>query len=170
MVRDIHPSLLTADPSTTTSLQDLPILAHWKPHTNPISIISLNPSDSLFVTSSTVANNFYVWCIPPGPPRDATHPRSSRCLYKLERGYTPARVEDVAFSRDGRWIGVTTARGTTHVYGVDDNPLGVTVKVTKAVLEMGALNGMLEGRPGSVAVMNRESVPADAPLAGVLGW
>ncbi|KAJ3215397.1 hypothetical protein HDU67_000442 [Dinochytrium kinnereticum] len=164
IVRDIHPSLLTSE----TPVHELPVLAHWKPHTNPISIIALSPSETLFVTASTIANNFYVWCIPPGPPRDASNPRSSRCLYKLERGFTAASVEDVAFSRDGKWIGVSTGRGTTHLYEIDENPLGISIKPTPAILELGALNGLLDGRPGNVAVLNPASVPPDAPLAPLI--
>ncbi|KAJ3100639.1 hypothetical protein HDU97_002032 [Phlyctochytrium planicorne] len=180
IVRDIHPSLLNS-----TTQVDLPILAHWKPHTHSISIISLNPIGTLFVTASIVANNFYVWAIPPGPAPRSTGPldpnttpnptvptaalKTARCLYKLERGYTQAKVEDVAFSRDGKWIGVSTARGTTHLYEIDSNPLGVSVRPTAAALELGNLNGLLEGRPGNCAVLDLSSVPKDSPLAGLVG-
>ncbi|KAJ3124728.1 hypothetical protein HK101_006074, partial [Irineochytrium annulatum] len=154
MIRDIHPSLLTSELTRSTPL---PVLSHWKPHTNPVSIIAVNPTETLVVTASSIANNFYVFAVPGGPPRvdEPHHPRGVRCLYKLERGYTAATVEDVAFSLDGGWIGVSTGRGTTHLYRIDDNPLGVSGSRTSATtLELGVLNGLAEARPGPSATLS----------------
>ncbi|KAF4317251.1 hypothetical protein BBO99_00008134 [Phytophthora kernoviae] len=37
-------------------------------------------------------------------------------LYKLQRGITHASIQDIAFSQDGKWINVTSAHGTSHLY------------------------------------------------------
>ncbi|KAI8590372.1 hypothetical protein BDZ88DRAFT_415084 [Geranomyces variabilis] len=97
-------------------------IAHWKPHTNPVSVACFDPSQTLALTASMQGTTFYLWEVPPTrrSPKHKNAPRTSvRCLYKLERGYTAATIESIAFSHDSRWIGATTARGTTHVYHVD---------------------------------------------------
>ncbi|KAJ3057843.1 hypothetical protein HK102_010844, partial [Quaeritorhiza haematococci] len=154
-------------------------VAHWKPHSNPVSHLAFNPNQTLLVTGSTQANTFYVWELPGGigggsqtsrkerggGATSTSHqldqdtparrhrlrhfPRPARCLYKLERGYTPATIEDVAFSLDSRFVGVSTARGTTHIYMI--NPGGhrnsaALMRGTRAY-ELGVLNGLTDGLP-----------------------
>ncbi|KNC99621.1 uncharacterized protein SPPG_05007 [Spizellomyces punctatus DAOM BR117] len=125
------PTSPSSNSSTTTSPQPHPpSIAHWKPHTNPVSVIAFNPNQTLVITASSQANTFYIWQVPgrssKGKPRTAV-----QCLYKLERGYTMATIESVAFSVDSKWVGVTTTRGTTHVYRI--NPASMKEK---------SLNGM----------------------------
>ncbi|RXK41958.1 hypothetical protein M231_00679 [Tremella mesenterica] len=43
-------------------------------------------------------------------------------LYELRRGNTAATVINVEWSRDGRWVGVATGRGTIHIFPM--NPDG----------------------------------------------
>ncbi|KAG8996868.1 hypothetical protein FRB94_007998 [Tulasnella sp. JGI-2019a] len=43
-------------------------------------------------------------------------------LYDLYRGSTSARIEGVSWSHDARYIGISTARGTFHVFAI--NPYG----------------------------------------------
>ncbi|KAG8898673.1 hypothetical protein FRC01_010817, partial [Tulasnella sp. 417] len=45
-----------------------------------------------------------------------------RHMYDLVRGTTHAKVEQVSWSEDSRWIGVGTTRGTFHTYAI--NPYG----------------------------------------------
>ena len=44
---------------------------------------------------------------------------------QLYRGDTTARVQDVAFATDSRWVAVTTLRGTTHVFPI--SPYGGSI-------------------------------------------
>ena len=46
-------------------------------------------------------------------------------ILQLYRGDTTARVQDVAFATDSRWVAVTTLRGTTHVFPI--SPYGGSV-------------------------------------------
>ncbi|KAI9012714.1 hypothetical protein BC832DRAFT_258564 [Gaertneriomyces semiglobifer] len=57
--------------------------AHWRPHNNPVSIITFDTSQALILTASTQANTFYIWALP-GVPRQGTPRTVVKCLYKLE--------------------------------------------------------------------------------------
>ncbi|KAG8545907.1 hypothetical protein GDO81_020153 [Engystomops pustulosus] len=74
----------------------------------------------LLVTSDTLGHDFHVFQI-------LTHPWSSsqsavHHLYTLHRGETEAKVQDICFSHDCRWVVVSTLRGTSHVFPI--NPYG----------------------------------------------
>ncbi|KAJ3177335.1 hypothetical protein HDU87_004587 [Geranomyces variabilis] len=110
---------LPLEGGTPTPPNTTPI-AHWKPHTNPVSVACFDLSQTLGLTASMQGTTFYLWEVPTRSTKLKNAPRTSvRCLYKLERGYTAATIESIAFSHNSRWIGATTARGTTHVYHVD---------------------------------------------------
>ncbi|KAJ3297966.1 hypothetical protein HDU79_001302 [Rhizoclosmatium sp. JEL0117] len=130
------------------------IIAHWKPHTNPITNLTLNQTQTLLFTSSTAANTFYIHQL-----RSSGTPH---ILYKLERGYTPARIESVSFSQDGWWCGVSTARGTTHLYPIPARKSGGKIEE-----ELGLLNGWVEGVSGNIEGV-RQSMRRLAGDSGVL--
>ncbi|XP_019477534.1 breast carcinoma-amplified sequence 3 homolog [Meleagris gallopavo] len=74
----------------------------------------------LLVTTDTLGHDFHVFQI-------LTHPWSSsqsavHHLYTLHRGETEAKVQDISFSHDCRWVVVSTLRGTSHVFPI--NPYG----------------------------------------------
>ncbi|KAG8947250.1 hypothetical protein FRC03_001135 [Tulasnella sp. 419] len=69
-------------------------------------------------------------------------------LYDLMRGTTSAKVENIVWSRDMRWIGVGTQRGTLHVFAV--NPYGG--KPDEASHLEGKVKNPMELQPLSVAV------------------
>ncbi|XP_072326037.1 BCAS3 microtubule associated cell migration factor isoform X1 [Scyliorhinus torazame] len=97
------------------------IVAHFLAHDNkPISCMAFNPSGMLLVTTDTQGHDFHVF-------RMLTHPCSSsqsavHHLYTLHRGETEAKVQDICFSQDCRWVVISTLRGTSHVFPV--NPYG----------------------------------------------
>lgn len=82
--------------------------------------MAFNPSGMLLVTTDTQGHDFHVF-------RILTHPCSSsqsavHHLYTLHRGETEAKVQDICFSQDCRWVVISTLRGTSHVFPV--NPYG----------------------------------------------
>ncbi|KAI9103834.1 hypothetical protein DFS34DRAFT_645882 [Phlyctochytrium arcticum] len=112
-------ALPTVAPSASNGYVPQPAaIAHWKPHNNPVSLISFSPNQTIAITASVQANTFYLWELPGRSAKEKTRV-NVRCLYKLERGYTMATIESVTFSLDSKWVGVTTARGTTHVYRIN---------------------------------------------------
>uniref|UniRef100_A0A3Q3EQL9 BCAS3 microtubule associated cell migration factor n=1 Tax=Kryptolebias marmoratus TaxID=37003 RepID=A0A3Q3EQL9_KRYMA len=98
------------------------VVAHFPAHDKPISCMQFNPSGMLLVTADTLGHDFHVFQI-------LTHPWSSsqsavHHLYTLHRGETEAKVQDMCFSQDSRWVAISTLRGTTHVFPI--NPYGGT--------------------------------------------
>ncbi|XP_058020084.1 BCAS3 microtubule associated cell migration factor isoform X3 [Ahaetulla prasina] len=96
------------------------IVAHFPAHEKPICCMAFNPSGMLLVTADTLGHDFHIFQI-------LTHPWSSsqsavHHLYTLHRGETEAKVQDIAFSHDCRWVAVSTLRGTSHVFPI--NPYG----------------------------------------------
>ncbi|KAI8919921.1 hypothetical protein DFJ77DRAFT_450477 [Powellomyces hirtus] len=123
-------------------------IAHWKPHSNPVSVACFNPSQTIALTASVQANTFYLWEVP-GRSSSGKVRAAVRCLYKLERGYTAATIEHIGFSWDSRWIGVTTAKGTTHIYKID--PFAGRDRRTTAINgtpdeRLNLINGLTEPR------------------------
>lgn len=102
-----HPGYVMISDLTT-----LNTLSHWKAHDNMISNLKFNSNKSLLITCSSSSNSFLVW----ESTSDQHVNQIPKCLYKLERGFTTAHVEDLSFSYDDRWISVTTSKGTTHLY------------------------------------------------------
>uniref|UniRef100_A0A3B3R432 BCAS3 microtubule associated cell migration factor n=1 Tax=Paramormyrops kingsleyae TaxID=1676925 RepID=A0A3B3R432_9TELE len=96
------------------------VVAHFPAHDKPISCMAFNPSGMLLVTADTLGHDFHVFQI-------LTHPWASsqstvHHLYTLHRGETEAKVQDISFSHDCRWVAISTLRGTTHVFPI--NPYG----------------------------------------------
>ena len=40
-------------------------------------------------------------------------------LYRVFRGFTYALIRDISFTIDSKWMAVTSARGTTHIYAIN---------------------------------------------------
>ncbi|GAB1604473.1 breast carcinoma-amplified sequence 3-like [Argonauta hians] len=93
------------------------LMAHFHAHANePVAAMTFDPTGTLLLTACKLGHNFHVF-------RLMTHPCGSSLgavhhLYTLHRGDTTARVVDMAFSLDSRWVSVSTHRGTTHVFPV----------------------------------------------------
>jgi hypothetical protein len=101
------------------------VIAHFVAHTEAIVCLSFDPSGMLLLTSDKRGHDFHVFRIQPhpgGPALAAVHH-----LYILHRGDTSAKVQDMCFSPDSRWITVSTLRGTTHVFPV--TPYGGNISV-----------------------------------------
>uniref|UniRef100_A0A4W5NUI1 BCAS3 microtubule associated cell migration factor n=1 Tax=Hucho hucho TaxID=62062 RepID=A0A4W5NUI1_9TELE len=96
------------------------VVAHFPAHDKPISCMAFNPSGMLLVTADTLGHDFHVFQV-------LTHPWASNQsavhhLYTLHRGETEAKVQDICFSQDSRWVVISTLRGTSHVFPI--NPYG----------------------------------------------
>jgi len=93
-----------------------PIVAHFIAHSEAIFAMSFDPSGMLLLTADRRGHDFNVFRILPhtcGSVLAAVHH-----LYVLHRGDTSAKVQDISFSFDSRWVAVSTVRGTTHVFPI----------------------------------------------------
>ncbi|ORY31249.1 hypothetical protein BCR39DRAFT_527125 [Naematelia encephala] len=85
----------------------------------PLSFLEFSPDDTqLFV--STDGRAFHLLDLhPAGPDKAKVNSKGMAWhLYELRRGNTAAIVSDVRWSKDRRWLGVGTGRGTIHVFPI----------------------------------------------------
>lgn len=99
------------------------VVAHFRAHTSPLLALQFDPSGTILVTASLHGHNVHIFHICPwqgtGSARGSGSARplaSAVHLYRLARGVTPAVIQDLSFSRDGVWLAVSSARGTTHIF------------------------------------------------------
>ncbi|XP_078598745.1 BCAS3 microtubule associated cell migration factor-like isoform X1 [Branchiostoma floridae x Branchiostoma japonicum] len=92
-------------------------VAHFPAHNGePIAAMEFDPSGQLLVTADILGHTFHVFRILPHPwssSQGAVHH-----LYCLHRGDTTAKVQNISYTLDSRWVAVSTLRGTTHVFPV----------------------------------------------------
>ncbi|XP_046356113.1 BCAS3 microtubule associated cell migration factor-like [Haliotis rufescens] len=102
------------------------LIAHFHAHANePVAAMGFDQSGTLLLTACKLGHNFHIF-------RLMAHPCSSSLgavhhLYTLHRGDTTAKVIDITFTLDTRWVAVTTHRGTTHVFPI--TPYGGAVSM-----------------------------------------
>ncbi|XP_062168619.1 autophagy-related protein 18f [Alnus glutinosa] len=105
------------------------VIAQFRAHKSPISALCFDPSGTLLVTASVQGHNINVFKIIPGPPGSSsacdTTGASYVHLYRLQRGFTNAVIQDISFSDDSNWIMISSSRGTSHLFAI--NPLGGSV-------------------------------------------
>lgn len=94
-------------------------------HTEAIVYLAFDPSGMLLLTADKRGHDFHLFRIHPHPAGSSL--ASVHHLYILHRGDTSARVQDMCFSPDSRWVTVSTLRGTTHVFPI--TPYGGNVGI-----------------------------------------
>ncbi|CAH1124583.1 unnamed protein product [Ceutorhynchus assimilis] len=107
------------------SLHGESVVAHFVAHTEAIVWLQWGPCGMLLLTADKRGHDFNLFRInshPVGAALAAVHH-----LYTLHRGDTSARVQDMCFSFDSRWVTVSTLRGTTHVFPI--TPYGGNIGV-----------------------------------------
>ena len=111
-IKDISPT--TGTPVAVNGSD--PIVAHFLAHAEAVTTMSFDPSGMLLLTADRRGNDFNVFRIQPHPSGSAL--AAVHHLYVLHRGDTSAKVQDISFSFDSRWVAVSSFRGTTHVFPI----------------------------------------------------
>ncbi|XP_022733023.1 autophagy-related protein 18f-like isoform X2 [Durio zibethinus] len=109
------------------------VIAQFRAHKSPISALCFDPSGTLLVTASVQGHNINVFKIMPGLQGSSSAcdaPASFAHLYRLQRGFTNAVIQDISFSDDGNWIMISSLRGTSHLFAI--NPMGGSVSFQSA--------------------------------------
>lgn len=91
-------------------------MAHFTAQSEAIVSLSFDPSGLLLLTADRNGHHFHVFRIHPHPGGSAL--TAIHHLYTLHRGDTTAKVQDMCFSPDSRWVAVSTLRGTTHIFPI----------------------------------------------------
>ncbi|XP_050217930.1 autophagy-related protein 18f [Mercurialis annua] len=103
------------------------VIAQFKAHRSPISALCFDPSGTLLVTASVHGHNINVFKIMPGSSSSGDAGASYTHLYRLQRGFTNAVIQDISFSDDSNWIMISSSRGTSHLFAI--NPIGGSVNL-----------------------------------------
>ncbi|XP_070573678.1 LOW QUALITY PROTEIN: BCAS3 microtubule associated cell migration factor-like, partial [Ptychodera flava] len=111
------------------------IVAHFPAHANePVSAMEFDPSGTLLVTAGTSGHNFHLFRILPHPWQSSQ--AAVHHLYILHRGDTSAKVQDISFTLDSRWVSISTLRGTAHVFPITTygGPIGARTHTSPKVV------------------------------------
>ncbi|KAK7262650.1 hypothetical protein RJT34_30225 [Clitoria ternatea] len=126
------------------------VVAQFRAHTSPILALCFDPSGTIIVTASVQGHNINVFKIMPG------YESVSACdagpyvhLYRLQRGFTNAVIQDISFSVDSKWIMISSSRGTSHLFAI--NPLGGPVNII-------SYDNSLTEKNGGLGVMTNQEV------------
>ncbi|KAF7833879.1 autophagy-related protein 18f-like [Senna tora] len=121
------------------------VVSQFRAHRSPISALCFDPSGTILVTASVQGHNMNVFKI---MPRQSDILSSSGGgpsyvhLYRLQRGFTNAVIQDISFSKDSSWIMISSSRGTSHLFAI--NPQGGPVNIQSYDTSFNEKNGGLE--------------------------
>ncbi|XP_050526524.1 breast carcinoma-amplified sequence 3 homolog isoform X2 [Daktulosphaira vitifoliae] len=110
------------------------IVAHFIAHCEAIVALNFDQSGLMLVTADKNGHRFNVFKINPnvlGSPFASVHH-----LYTLHRGDTTAKIQDIQFSSDSRWVAVSSLRGTTHLFPITPygGPIGLRTHSTPHIV------------------------------------
>ncbi|GFZ12470.1 autophagy 18 F-like protein [Actinidia rufa] len=97
------------------------VIAQFRAHKSPISSLCFDPSGTLLVTASVQGHNINVFRIMPelwGSSSGSDSGPSYVHIYRLQRGFTNAVIQDISFSDDSNWIMISSSRGTSHLFAI----------------------------------------------------
>uniref|UniRef100_A0A182FK65 BCAS3 domain-containing protein n=1 Tax=Anopheles albimanus TaxID=7167 RepID=A0A182FK65_ANOAL len=158
-IKDISPTTGTPIASNGND----PIVAHFVAHSEALVALAFDAPGMLLLTADRRGHDFHVFRLHPHPSGASL--AAVHHLYVLHRGDTTAKVQDVAFSLDSRWVAVSTLRGTTHVFPVTPygGPAGVRTHGSPHVVNR--LSRFHRSAGLSIDAM-RSSSPVSHTLAG----
>ncbi|KAJ0261658.1 Autophagy-related protein 18f [Hirschfeldia incana] len=136
------------------------VVTQFKAHKSPISALSFDPSGMLLVTASIQGHNINVFRIMPRASTSTSSDASFVHLFRLQRGFTNAVIQDISFSNDSSLIAISSSRGTSHLFEI--NPEGEE----NAPVPLSAVNRI---RSGNISGWMGTMSGAAAAAAGMVG-
>ncbi|WZY81299.1 hypothetical protein YC2023_027683 [Brassica napus] len=136
------------------------VVTQFKAHKSPISALSFDPSGMLLVTASIQGHNINVFRIMPRASTSTSSDASFVHLFRLQRGFTNAVIQDISFSNDSSLIAISSSRGTSHLFEI--NPEGEG----NAPVPLSAVNRI---RSGNISGWMGTMSGAAAAAAGMVG-
>ncbi|GAA6002197.1 uncharacterized protein JCM10292_000803 [Rhodotorula paludigena] len=106
------------------------VVAHFRPYQQSLALLSFSPSSTMLLASSSTAHSFDVFELKPAVPVGVSATSTSTTAaaggagkvwhrYRLHRGITSAHAASASWTSDGRFVAVSTSKGTAHVYAVE---------------------------------------------------
>lgn len=118
------------------------VITQFKAHKSPISALCFDPSGTILVTASVQGHSINVFKIMPSSSSNSSVSSTAASyshLYRLQRGFTNAVIQDISFSYDSNWIMISSSRGTSHLFAI--NPAGGQVNFPSADISSITRNG-----------------------------
>ncbi|CAG7880094.1 unnamed protein product [Brassica rapa] len=136
------------------------VVTQFKAHKSPISALSFDPSGMLLVTASIQGHNINVFRIMPRASTSTSSDASFVHLFRLQRGFTNAVIQDISFSNDSSLIAISSSRGTSHLFEINPDGEG------NAPVPLSAVNRI---RSGNISGWMGTMSGAAAAAAGMVG-
>ncbi|KAL0443431.1 UNVERIFIED_CONTAM: Autophagy-related protein 18f [Sesamum latifolium] len=149
------------------------VIAQFRAHKSPILLLCFDPSGTLLVTASVQGHTVNVFRIMPelsGGTSEATSGPSYVHLYRLQRGFTNAVIQDISFSSDSQWIMISSLRGTSHLFAI--SPYGglVSFQSNDACLSPRSSGSSFMAKPAGwgspnsgLQILTQQSICASGP-------
>ncbi|KAK6154397.1 hypothetical protein DH2020_008645 [Rehmannia glutinosa] len=145
------------------------VIAQFRAHKSPILSLCFDPSGTLLVTASIQGHNINVFRIMPGSSEGSSGPSYAH-LYRLQRGFTNAVIQDISFSSDSHWIMISSSRGTSHLFAISPSGGPVSFQSTDACFTAKKNVSSLRAKPtvhGSTSsglqVLTQQDICASGP-------
>ncbi|AGO85892.1 WD40-repeat containing protein [Pandoravirus salinus] len=122
-------------------------------HEMPIARLALNADGSLLATTSEKGTVVRVWDTASGEKR-----------VELRRGKDPALISTLSFSRDSRWLAVSSDRGTVHIFDLDapapTSPTGLLQYIGSTGVLGAGVSDYSTGRTSKATIHRPSPAPA----------
>ncbi|CAA7049217.1 unnamed protein product [Microthlaspi erraticum] len=141
------------------------LVTQFKAHKSPITALCFDPSGMVLVTASIQGSNINVFRIVPKhytSSGDAASTRSFVHMFRLQRGFTNAVIQDISFSNDSSLVVVSSSRGTSHLFEMNPEGEGNAQTPTPVTAISRIRSGNSSGWIGTVS-------GAAAAAAGMVG-
>ncbi|OAO92792.1 G18F [Arabidopsis thaliana] len=141
------------------------VITQFKAHKSPISALCFDQSGLLLVTASIQGHNINVFRIMPTISTSrAVKTTTFAHLFRLQRGFTNAVIQDICFSKDSNLIVVGSSRGTSHLFEINPEKEGDAPVPMSAISRIRSGNssgwiGTVSGAASAAAGMVAGSVP-----------
>ena len=133
-----------APPASSRSRSSAPpalkAVAHFRPYGQQVALVSLSPASTMVLVAPAAGHSFDVFELKPSVPVGVSATSTAMGAvggngvddhvwhrYRLQRGYTSALAASASWSLDGRFVAVSTAKGTAHLWAVQ--PGGGTPRI-----------------------------------------
>uniref|UniRef100_A0A5B7B0J8 Uncharacterized protein n=1 Tax=Davidia involucrata TaxID=16924 RepID=A0A5B7B0J8_DAVIN len=149
------------------------VIAQFRAHKSPISSLCFDPSGTILVTASDQGHSINVFRIMPGisgSSRGSDPGASYVHLYRLQRGFTNAVIQDISFSDDSHWIMISSSRGTNHLFAISPSGGSVSFRSADACFTAKNTGSFVMTKPAvrwppnsGLQMLNQQSLCASGP-------
>lgn len=122
----------------TLNTQGKKVMFHWRAHYKPLAGLLFSPCDTLLLSHAINSTCVKVWSL-------VTNGSSPHCLFKLERGRTSARIDDIIFSSNSKFVILTTVNDTGHMYLIHPAGMEYLSQIFSPKQHLAVLNGYKNG-------------------------